>query len=127
GALSKAFEAWPRNGQGTACEDASHTAAPEVNSFVGALGNGGSGNGDSVNGSGLGVSTAANSGDIAAAADVLIPLKDLVRFVPRLGLNGNPALLALADTYLVNDAVTAERLAAIYPKSHFLTRSGEHY
>ena len=128
GALSKAFEAWPRNGQGTACEDASgHTPAPEVNSFVGALGNGGSGNGDSVNGSGLGVSTAANSGDIAAAADVLIPLKDLVRFVPRLGLNGDPALLALADTYLVNDAVTAERLAAIYPKSHFLTRSGEHY
>ena len=44
-----------------------------------------------------------------------------------MGLNGDLALPALANAYLVEDAATAERLAGAYPEYHFLTRTGEHY
>ena len=57
----------------------------------------------------------------------LTPLRDLVRFEPSLGLNGNLALPALRSTYVVEDPIAAERLAAAHPESHFITRSGEHY
>src|SRR5439155_16484161 len=43
------------------------------------------------------------------------------------GLNGDLALPALRSTYVVEDPIAAERLAAAYPESHFITRSGEHY
>jgi chromosome segregation protein len=54
-------------------------------------------------------------------------VRDLVRFEPKLGLNGDLALPALENAYLVEDASTAERLAAKYPDGQFLTPSGEHY
>jgi chromosome segregation protein len=57
----------------------------------------------------------------------LIPLKHLVRFEARLGLNGDLPLPALGNTYLVEDAASAERLAAAHPECHFLTPSGDHY
>ena len=44
-----------------------------------------------------------------------------------MGLNGDLALPALANAYLVEDAAAAERLAGAYPECHFLTRTGEHY
>jgi chromosome segregation protein len=65
--------------------------------------------------------------NVAEAVGVLAPLRDLVRLEPRLGLNGDPPLLSLDNTYLVEDAATAERMAAAYPDFHFLTRNGEHY
>ena len=58
---------------------------------------------------------------------VVAPLKDLVRFESRLGLNGYPPLPSLEKAYLVEDASAAERLAGGYPEYHFLTPSGEHY
>ena len=54
-------------------------------------------------------------------------VRDLVRFEPKLGLNGDLALPALENAYLVEDASTAERLAVEYPEANFLTPSGEHY
>jgi chromosome segregation protein len=65
--------------------------------------------------------------EIRSAHGVLAPVSDLVRFQSRLGLNGDIALPALASAYVVEDAVAAERLAAAYPDSHFLTTTGEHY
>ena len=70
---------------------------------------------------------ASSSDGILNAEGVLAALRDLVRFEPRLGLNGDLPLEALRSTYLVEDAAAAERLAAAHPKSHFLTRTGEHY
>ncbi len=58
---------------------------------------------------------------------VVARLRDLVRFEERLGLNGNLALPALENAFLVEDAATAERLAGTYPECHFLTAAGEHY
>src|SRR5439155_13633657 len=75
-----------------------------------------------------------SSGDDASSSEgtlnakgVLAPLRDLVRFEPRLGLNGDLPLPALWSTYLVEDGAAAEGLAATHPESHFLTRTGEHY
>jgi len=64
---------------------------------------------------------------IQQESGVIAPLKDLVRFETRLGLNGDPPLPSLEKAYLVEDTPAAERLAAGYPEYHFLTPSGEHY
>ena len=66
-------------------------------------------------------------GDARSESGVVAPLRELVRFEPRLGLNGGLPLPALESAYLVEDAAAAERLAAAYPASHFLTLKGEHY
>jgi len=58
---------------------------------------------------------------------VVAPVRELVRFEQSLGLNGDAALPALANAYLVEDAAAAERLAGTYPECHFLTSAGEHY
>ena len=60
-------------------------------------------------------------------AGVVAPLREVIRFDARLGLNGNLALEALENAYLVEDCATAERLSSRYPEGHFLTRSGEYY
>ncbi len=65
--------------------------------------------------------------EIRAQAGVLASVRELVRFDPSLGLNGNLPFPALAAGYIVEDASTAERLAAAYPDYHFLTATGEHY
>jgi chromosome segregation protein len=65
--------------------------------------------------------------EIRSAQGVLALVSDVVRFQPRLGLNGDVALPALASAYVVEDAAAAERLAAAYPDCHFLTTTGEHY
>jgi chromosome segregation protein len=65
--------------------------------------------------------------EIRSTRGVLAPVRDLVRFESRLGLNGDTALPALANAYLVEDAAAAERLATAYPDCHFLTTTGEHY
>ena len=54
-------------------------------------------------------------------------LADVVRVESRLGLNGDPVLPSLSLAFVVEDAGVAERLAAEYPASHFLTPRGEHY
>jgi len=54
-------------------------------------------------------------------------LADLVRVESRLGLNGDPVLPSLSHAFVVEDASSAERLAAEYPAAHFLTPRGEHY
>jgi chromosome segregation protein len=54
-------------------------------------------------------------------------VRELVRFESRLGLNGDATFPALESAYVVEDASSAERLAAKYPRLHFLTPSGEHY
>ncbi len=64
---------------------------------------------------------------VSTAEGVVAPLRDVVRFESKLGLNGDLALPALANAYLVEDAATAERMAGAYPEYHFLTPSGEHY
>jgi chromosome segregation protein len=58
---------------------------------------------------------------------VVAPVCELVQFSKALGLNGEVALPALANAYVVEDGMTAERLAGAYPECHFLTRRGEHY
>jgi chromosome segregation protein len=58
---------------------------------------------------------------------VLAAVGELVRFAPRLGLNGDLPLPSLNKAYVVEDNAAAERLAAVYPDCHFLTRTGEHY
>ncbi len=58
---------------------------------------------------------------------VIASLQELVRFEPQLGLNGDLAFPALANSFVVEDAAAAERLAAAYPTCHFVTRNGEHY
>ena len=65
--------------------------------------------------------------DARSEAGVVAPLRELVRFEPRLGLNGGLPLPVLESAYLVEDAAGAERLAAAYPANHFLTLKGEHY
>jgi chromosome segregation protein len=65
--------------------------------------------------------------DACGENGVVASLRELVRFEPRLGLNGGSPLPALESAYLVEDAAAAERLAAEYPTSHFLTPKGEHY
>ena len=66
-------------------------------------------------------------GDARNETGVIAALRELVHFEPRLGLNGGLPLPALDSAYLVDDAAGAERLAAAYPASHFLTLKGEHY
>ncbi len=78
------------------------------------------------------MSTSAHSnsnGDLHLSQEsgVAARLKDLVRFEPSLGLNGDLPLPSLGKAYLVENAEAAERLAAGYPDYHFLTPSGEHY
>ena len=58
---------------------------------------------------------------------VMAAVRELVRFESKLGLNGDLALPALANAYLVEDDATAERLASAYPDCHFLTAKGAHY
>jgi chromosome segregation protein len=65
--------------------------------------------------------------DARRQAGVVASLQELVRFEPRLGLNGDLAFPALANSFVVEDAAAAEHLAAAYPTCHFITRSGEHY
>jgi chromosome segregation protein len=65
--------------------------------------------------------------EIRATDGVVAPVRELVRFESRLGLNGDIALPALASAYVVTDAATAERMASAYPECHFLTTSGEYY
>ncbi|MGH9328454.1 MAG: chromosome segregation protein SMC [Terriglobia bacterium] len=60
-------------------------------------------------------------------ASVMAPLEELVRFQPGLGLNGDIAFPILANSFVVEDAAAAERLAAAYPSCHFVTQKGEHY
>ena len=64
---------------------------------------------------------------LLAEPGVVATVRDLVSFGKSLGLNGDLALPALANAYLVEDAATAQRLACLYPEYHFLTRNGEHY
>ena len=66
-------------------------------------------------------------GEIRQQAGVLASVRELVRFEPGLGLNGDLPFPALAAGYIVEDGTTAERLAAAYPDYHFLTASGDHY
>ncbi len=74
-------------------------------------------------------SHANGNGDLHLPAEsgVVARLKDLVKFQPSLGLNGDPPLPALGKAYLVDNAPAAERLAAAHPEYHFLTPTGEHY
>ncbi|MGH9377818.1 MAG: chromosome segregation protein SMC [Terriglobia bacterium] len=65
--------------------------------------------------------------DVSQRAGVVAPLGELVRFEARLGLNGTPALPALARSFVVEDAAAAQRLAAEFPSCHFITPNGEHY
>ncbi len=64
---------------------------------------------------------------IRRAPGVVAAVRDLVRFEERLGLNGDVALPALANAYVVDNAATAEGMVSAYPESHFLTATGEHY
>lgn len=65
--------------------------------------------------------------EIKEQPGVTAALSDLVRFDARLGLNGSPAFPALAQSFMVEDAKAAERLAAEFPACHFLTPQGGHY
>ncbi|HLY59312.1 MAG TPA: chromosome segregation protein SMC [Terriglobia bacterium] len=65
--------------------------------------------------------------EVRAAQGVVAQVRDLVRFEPRLGLNGDLPLPALQNAYMVEDSAAAERLAGQYPDYHFLAPSGEHY
>jgi chromosome segregation protein len=65
--------------------------------------------------------------DGAPIPGVTARLADLVRVESRLGLNGDPVLPSLSHAFVVEDAGSAERLAAEYPAEHFLTPRGEHY
>jgi chromosome segregation protein len=66
-------------------------------------------------------------GEIRSQAGVLASVRELVRFQPRLDLNGDLPFPALAAAYVVEDSSAAERLATSYPDCHFLTTSGDHY
>ncbi|MBI4166106.1 MAG: chromosome segregation protein SMC [Acidobacteria bacterium] len=76
---------------------------------------------------GIGHGNGHQDGEVRQQAGVLASLRDLVRFEPELGLNGDLPFPALAAAYIVEDATVGERLAATYPQYHFLTASGEHY
>ncbi|HEV2234306.1 MAG TPA: chromosome segregation protein SMC [Terriglobia bacterium] len=65
--------------------------------------------------------------EVRGAKGVIANVRDLVRFEPRLGLNGDLPLPDLQNAYMVEDSATAERLAGQYPEYHFLAPSGEHY
>ncbi len=65
--------------------------------------------------------------DVRGARGVVAHVRDLVSFEARLGLNGDLALPALENAYVVEDATSAERLACEFPDCHFLTPTGEHY
>ena len=65
--------------------------------------------------------------EVRNAAGVVASVRELVRFEPRLGLNGDLPFPALAGAYVVADGSSAERLAGEYPDCHFLTATGEHY
>jgi chromosome segregation protein len=65
--------------------------------------------------------------EVRTAPGVVAQVRDLVRFEPRLGLNGDLPLPALQNSYVVEDSAAAERLAGQYPDYHFLAPSGEHY
>ena len=65
--------------------------------------------------------------EVRQQAGVLASVRELVRLAPELGLNGGIPFPALAGAFVVEDANTAERLAASYPDFHFLTATGEHY
>ena len=65
--------------------------------------------------------------DASPIPGVTARLADLVRVESQLGLNGDPLLPSLAHAFVVEDAGSAERLAAEYPAAHFLTPGGEHY
>jgi chromosome segregation protein len=75
-------------------------------------------------GSGTGVSTMPDAG---SQPGVVTSLRELVKLQPRLGLNGDPGFPVLAHSFVVEDAPTAEHMAALYPSCHFLTPQGEHY
>jgi chromosome segregation protein len=64
---------------------------------------------------------------VREAPGVVARVRDLVRFEPRLGLNGDFTLPALENAYMVEDAGAAERLVAEFPECHFLTLDGKHY
>jgi chromosome segregation protein len=65
--------------------------------------------------------------NIRATAGVVARVRDLVKFAPRLGLNGDFTLPALENAYVVEDSATAEQLVGKFPDSHFLTTDGKHY
>ncbi|HTV55264.1 MAG TPA: chromosome segregation protein SMC, partial [Terriglobia bacterium] len=65
--------------------------------------------------------------EAACQPGVVTSLQELVKLQPRLGLNGDLAFPVLAHSFVVEDAATAERMAAAYPSCHFLTPQGEHY
>lgn len=65
--------------------------------------------------------------EVRAARGVVAPVRELVRFESRLGLNGDLALPALSSAYVVESTEAAEQLAGEFPECHFLTPSGEHY
>ena len=58
---------------------------------------------------------------------VVASFEELVRFETRLGLNGDLAFPILSSSFVVEDAVAAEQLSAVYPACHFVTPKGEHY
>ncbi len=64
---------------------------------------------------------------VRSEAGVLAGVRELVRFAPQLGLNGDLPLTSVAKAFVVQDAGAAERLAVAYPDCHFLTPTGEHY
>ena len=65
--------------------------------------------------------------EVRNARGVVAPVRELVRFESRLGLNGDLALPALASAYVVESTEAAEQLAGEFPDCHFLTPTGEHY
>jgi chromosome segregation protein len=65
--------------------------------------------------------------ELLAEPGVVAQVRDLISFQKSLGLNGDLGLPMLANSYLVEDPETAQRLAGAYPEYHFLTRTGEHY
>ena len=65
--------------------------------------------------------------EIRRISKVIGSVGDLVRFEPRLGLNGDIGLSALGQAYIVEDSDTAQTLAPRYPECHFLVPTGEHY
>ena len=72
---------------------------------------------------------ASGSGDspLPNERGIVAAVRELVHFEAKLGLNGDVALPALANAYLVEDDAAAERLASAYPGCHFLTATGAHY
>ncbi|MGH9403737.1 MAG: chromosome segregation protein SMC [Terriglobia bacterium] len=65
--------------------------------------------------------------EVKNQSGVVAALSEIVRFEPRLGLNGSLAFPALAFSFIAEDSAAAARLAAEFPSCHFLTPQGEHY